>query len=97
MHGINHGHLEATELAGPRNFQYEPDAQGRTNFYPAYPFTEVAEVDREKGAGESGMGAGVAAVIGAVNDAVVPLGARLHELPLTPPRVLSAVKGVTLT
>jgi carbon-monoxide dehydrogenase large subunit len=181
--GINHAHLEVTKLAGPHNFIHEPDAEGRTNFYPAYPYTAVVavvEVDRatgvvtfedctavgdcgvilsrnfvdgqlygslaqaaggvlwedlpyddageplagtfksyllprandlpsfrvdhqetpspftmfgSKGAGESGMGAGMGAIFNAVNDAVAPLGVHVHDLPLSPPRVLRAIKA----
>ncbi|MEU0465289.1 xanthine dehydrogenase family protein molybdopterin-binding subunit [Amycolatopsis sp. NPDC006131] len=185
--GINHAHLDVTKLEGPQNFRHQPDAAGRTNFYPAYPYTAVVavvEVDREtgvvtlgecsavgdcgailnrnfvdsqilgalsqgvggvlweelpydgdghplartlksyllprstdlpgfrvehqetpspftmfgaKGAGESGLGVAMAAVTNAVNDAVAPLGATLHNLPLTPPRVLGAIEGVSFT
>ncbi|MTD54698.1 xanthine dehydrogenase family protein molybdopterin-binding subunit [Amycolatopsis pithecellobii] len=184
--GINHAQLEVTKLEGPHNFQHQPDAQGRTNFYPAYPCTAVIAVvgvDRDtgvvtleecyavgdcgvilnrnfvdsqllgalsqgvggvlwedlpydgegnplartlksyllprstdlpafrvdhqetpspftmfgsKGAGESGLGVAMAAVTNAVNDAVAPFGAELHSLPLSPPRVLSAIEGVSL-
>ncbi|MTD54674.1 xanthine dehydrogenase family protein molybdopterin-binding subunit [Amycolatopsis pithecellobii] len=44
-----------------------------------------------KGAGESGVGAGMAALVNAVNDALRPLGASVTDLPLDPPRVLRAI------
>jgi carbon-monoxide dehydrogenase large subunit len=46
-----------------------------------------------KGAGESGVGSAMAAVTNAVNDAMAPLGARVHRLPLNPPNVLTAILG----
>ncbi|MEU0465304.1 xanthine dehydrogenase family protein molybdopterin-binding subunit [Amycolatopsis sp. NPDC006131] len=45
-----------------------------------------------KGAGESGVGASMAAVTNAVNDALAPLRVRVHDLPLTPPTVLAAIE-----
>jgi carbon-monoxide dehydrogenase large subunit len=48
-----------------------------------------------KAVGDGGVASGMAAVTNAVNDAVAPLGARLHDLPLTPPTILSAIKAVT--
>jgi carbon-monoxide dehydrogenase large subunit len=44
-----------------------------------------------KGAGEAGTAGAPAAVMGAVNDALRPLGARLDTMPMTPERVLRAV------
>ncbi|GAB3573244.1 xanthine dehydrogenase family protein molybdopterin-binding subunit [Amycolatopsis endophytica] len=44
-----------------------------------------------KGAGESGVGAAMAAVVNAVNDALRPVGASVTDLPLDPPRVLRAI------
>ena len=44
-----------------------------------------------KGAGESGVSGAVAAIANAVNDALSPLGAVVHEMPLTPPRLLAAI------
>jgi CO/xanthine dehydrogenase Mo-binding subunit len=44
-----------------------------------------------KGMGESAMIAAPAAIVGAVNDALAPLGAALTEVPVTPQRVLSAI------
>lgn len=46
-----------------------------------------------KGAGESGFAGTVAAVANAVNDALRPLGARVDAMPLTAPRILSAVRA----
>jgi carbon-monoxide dehydrogenase large subunit len=50
-----------------------------------------------KAVGDGGVASGMAAVTNAVNDAVAPLGARLHDLPLTPPKILSAIKAVSFT
>jgi carbon-monoxide dehydrogenase large subunit len=46
-----------------------------------------------KGAGESGVGGAVACVANAVNDALRPLGVRVHEMPLSAPRVLAAIRS----
>jgi carbon-monoxide dehydrogenase large subunit len=46
-----------------------------------------------KGAGESGVGGALAAVANAVNDALLPLGVHVHHMPLSAPRLLSAIKG----
>jgi len=45
-----------------------------------------------KSVGDSGVASAMAAVMNAVNDAVIHLGVQLHELPLNPPRVLSTIK-----
>ncbi|ELS51059.1 xanthine dehydrogenase family protein molybdopterin-binding subunit [Streptomyces viridochromogenes] len=45
-----------------------------------------------KGAGETGVGGTVAALVNAVNDAVRPWGVRFGRLPLTPPNVLAALQ-----
>jgi carbon-monoxide dehydrogenase large subunit len=44
-----------------------------------------------KGIGEGGAVGGPAAIVGAVNDALRPLGAEVHDLPLTPARILGAI------
>lgn len=44
-----------------------------------------------KGAGEAGTGGAPAAIMNAVNDALRPLNAALHEQPMTPMRVLKAL------
>ncbi|MFQ3595575.1 MAG: xanthine dehydrogenase family protein molybdopterin-binding subunit, partial [Sphingomonadaceae bacterium] len=44
-----------------------------------------------KGAGEAGVGGSAAAVVNAVNNALAPLGAAIHELPLSPARVWAAI------
>ncbi|WP_167489333.1 xanthine dehydrogenase family protein molybdopterin-binding subunit [Nocardia terpenica] len=44
-----------------------------------------------KGAGESGVGGAVACVANAVNDALRPLGVRVHRMPLSAPNVLRAI------
>jgi aerobic carbon-monoxide dehydrogenase large subunit len=46
-----------------------------------------------KGAGESGVAGSIAAVANAVNDALAPVGVHIHEMPLSPPRVLAALKA----
>ena len=53
------------------------------------PFTELGM----KGAGETGLGSAMAALLGAVNDAIAPLGAQVNQLPLNPPNVLAAILG----
>jgi len=45
-----------------------------------------------KGAGEAGVGGAQAAIINAVNDALLPLGARLRRTPATGPNVLAAIR-----
>lgn len=45
-----------------------------------------------KGAGEAGTGGAPAALINAVNDALRPLGAGLSQIPMTPARVLTALR-----
>jgi carbon-monoxide dehydrogenase large subunit len=47
-----------------------------------------------KGAGEAGTAGSAAAVLNAVNDALRPLGAVLTEIPLTPERILKALKKI---
>ncbi|MEG8184034.1 xanthine dehydrogenase family protein molybdopterin-binding subunit [Nocardia terpenica] len=49
-----------------------------------------------KGAGESGVGGAVACVANAVNDALRPLGARVHRMPLSAPNVLRAITSGVL-
>lgn len=51
------------------------------------PFTPLGV----KGAGESGFAGAYAAIVGAVNDALTPLGARIDVTPVTPARVLDAI------
>jgi carbon-monoxide dehydrogenase large subunit len=45
-----------------------------------------------KGAGEAGTGGAPAAVMNAVNDALRPLNASIFQMPMTPQRVLKALK-----
>jgi carbon-monoxide dehydrogenase large subunit len=52
------------------------------------PFTSLGT----KGVGESGVGGTLASVTNAVNDALAPLGVRVHDLPLSPPRLLKAMR-----
>jgi carbon-monoxide dehydrogenase large subunit len=44
-----------------------------------------------KGAGEAGVAGASAAVLNAINDALIPLGVLLDTLPVTPERILSAL------
>ena len=45
-----------------------------------------------KGMGEGGAVAPPAAIANAVRDALAPLGAEVNETPLTPQRVLAAIR-----
>lgn len=54
------------------------------------PYTEFGQ----KGIGESGAIGSTAAIANAVNDALRPLGASVHELPITPRVVLDALASV---
>ncbi len=45
-----------------------------------------------KGVGEAGTAAASACVLNAVNDALAPLGATINSIPITPARVLKALK-----
>ena len=47
-----------------------------------------------KGAGEAGTGGAPAAIMNAVNDALRPLGAAIHQMPMTPERILRALGKV---
>ena len=46
-----------------------------------------------KGAGEAGLAGCVGAILNAVNDAISPTGAVMAEVPLSPPRILKAIKA----
>jgi carbon-monoxide dehydrogenase large subunit len=46
-----------------------------------------------KGAGEGGTIPAPAAIANAVEDALRPFGARINELPVTPPRIVGAITG----
>lgn len=46
-----------------------------------------------KGAGEAGVGGSAAAVVNAVNDALVPLGVSINDLPVTAPKVWAAIQS----
>ena len=52
------------------------------------PYTEFGI----KGLGEGGAVGPPAAIVSAVNDALRPLGAEVHDLPLTPERILDAIE-----
>jgi carbon-monoxide dehydrogenase large subunit len=54
------------------------------------PYTEFGI----KGLGEGGAVGPPAAIVSAVNDALRPLEVEVHDLPLTPQRVLAAIEGV---
>ena len=47
-----------------------------------------------KGVGEAGTAGAPAAVMNAINDALVPFGARVTRMPFTPERILQALKKV---
>lgn len=47
-----------------------------------------------KGAGEAGTGGAPAAIMNAVNDALLPLNASLYQMPMTPQRILKALGKV---
>jgi carbon-monoxide dehydrogenase large subunit len=53
------------------------------------PYTEFGI----KGLGEGGAVGPPAAIVSAVNDALRPLGVEVHDLPLTPERILEAIEG----
>jgi len=53
------------------------------------PFTEYGV----KGGGEGGRMIAPAAIAAAVEDALAPLGVRVHELPLTPERIVKLVEA----
>ncbi|MCP3055808.1 xanthine dehydrogenase family protein molybdopterin-binding subunit [Aurantimonas marianensis] len=44
-----------------------------------------------KGAGEAGTAGAPAAIMNAINDAILPFGGRITEMPMTPERVLTAI------
>jgi aerobic carbon-monoxide dehydrogenase large subunit len=48
-----------------------------------------------KGAGEGGTIPVPAAIANAAEDALRPFGARINEMPVTPPRVVAAIAGRT--
>jgi len=49
-----------------------------------------------KGAGEAGTGGAPGAILNAVNDALRPLNASIHQMPMTPQRILKALHPDTL-
>jgi carbon-monoxide dehydrogenase large subunit len=55
------------------------------------PYTEFGI----KGLGEGGAVGPPAAIVCAVNDALRPLGVEVHDLPLTPERILTAIKSAS--
>ncbi|HEX5325989.1 MAG TPA: molybdopterin cofactor-binding domain-containing protein, partial [Acetobacteraceae bacterium] len=48
-----------------------------------------------KGVGEGGAIAPAGAIVNAINDAMAPLGAVLHDIPATPERILRAIQAAT--
>jgi carbon-monoxide dehydrogenase large subunit len=48
-----------------------------------------------KGAGEGGTIPAPAAIANAVEDALRPFGARINELPVTPPKIVGAITGTS--
>lgn len=46
-----------------------------------------------KGAGEGGTIPAPAAIANAVEDALRPFGARINSMPVTPPRIVAAIRG----
>jgi carbon-monoxide dehydrogenase large subunit len=48
-----------------------------------------------KGAGEAGVGGSAAAIVCAVNDALAPLGVAITDLPVTAPRVWTAIQSAS--
>jgi carbon-monoxide dehydrogenase large subunit len=52
-----------------------------------------ATLTRAKGVGEGGTIGAPAAVIGAINDAIAPLGAAIDEMPATPQRIRAALRA----
>jgi hypothetical protein len=88
---------------------YGPDAQPLATSYLDYALPTATEVPRPelfhietpsplnplgvKGAGEGGLIPVPAAVANAVEDAVRPFGARITRLPVTPSRVIAALRG----
>jgi carbon-monoxide dehydrogenase large subunit len=55
------------------------------------PYTEFGI----KGLGEGGAVGPPAAIVSAVNDALRTLAVEVHDLPLTPERILAAIENVT--
>jgi aerobic carbon-monoxide dehydrogenase large subunit len=73
----------ATEVPGIRVLHMETPS----------PYTEFGI----KGLGEGGAVGPPAAIVCAVNDALRPLGAEVHDLPLTPDRILAAIASASST
>jgi carbon-monoxide dehydrogenase large subunit len=71
----------ATEVPGIRVLHMETPS----------PYTEFGI----KGLGEGGAVGPPAAIVCAVNDALRPLGVEVHDLPLTPDRILAAIRSAS--
>jgi carbon-monoxide dehydrogenase large subunit len=50
-----------------------------------------------KGIGEGGAVGPPAAIVSAVNDALFRIGAQVHDLPLTPARILAAIEAAKIS
>jgi CO/xanthine dehydrogenase Mo-binding subunit len=90
-------------------FVYDDDGQLLTSSYLDYHIPSAMEVPEMrighaetpspytphgiKGGGEGGRMMAPAALNAAVNDALAPLGVRLTELPMTPERILAAIRA----
>jgi aerobic carbon-monoxide dehydrogenase large subunit len=86
---------------------YSPEGQPLANHFKSYLMPRATDmpnfkIDHQetpspysllgvKGAGESGVGGAIASIANAVNDALRPLGVKIHQMPLNPPNVLKAI------
>jgi carbon-monoxide dehydrogenase large subunit len=86
---------------------YDADAQPLTTTFADYllpsadeiPAVAVTHVESPtpinplgvKGAGEGGTIPALAALVGAIEDALSPFGVRLDEVPITPPRLVELI------
>ncbi len=57
----------------------------------AYALDEQFGAQVMKGAGEGGTIASIAAIIGAVENALAPFGVRINEAPISPERIVALV------
>ena len=105
--GVAHG----IGAALMEQFSYSPDGQLLSGSFMDYLLPSALEVPRidivdhctpspftefgQKGSGEAGYLGGPAALAGAVNDALAPLGAELNALPMTPAAIWRALGAAT--
>src|SRR4029077_9342078 len=93
-------------LSGPRVGHAVPTAPAAAMDYAVPPAHDVPPIEPHhietpapgiaggfKGAGEAGATGAPAAILNAVNDALAPLGVMLTEQPITPERVVRAIRG----